>query len=68
MAILDNAPRAATAVARTHARLLTLDGASLKTLILQIPEISFAIFPTLTSRVRQAEKLFSDLESKLRPG
>ncbi|MDJ0851360.1 MAG: cyclic nucleotide-binding domain-containing protein [Myxococcota bacterium] len=68
MAILDNAPRAATAVARSHARLLTLDGGGLKSLILQIPEISFEIFPALTARVRKAERRLSELESKLRGG
>ncbi len=65
MAILDSAPRAATAVARTHARLLTLDGGGLKSLILQIPEISFAIFPVLTARVRKAERRLSEVESSL---
>jgi CRP-like cAMP-binding protein len=68
MAIFDNEGRTASAVARTHARLLTLDGSSLKALILQMPEISFAIFPTLTSRVRTAEKRVSEVESNLRSG
>ena len=66
MAILDSARRSATAVARTHARLLTLDGPSLKSLIQQMPEISFAIFPTLTARVRAAEARLSELDSQRR--
>jgi hypothetical protein len=59
MAILDNEPRSATVVALGHARLLTLDGASLKDLILHMPEISFEIFRVLTARIRSAEKRLS---------
>ena len=55
MAILDNEPRSATVVALSHSRLLTLDGASLKDLILHMPEISFEIFRVLTGRIRRAE-------------
>jgi CRP-like cAMP-binding protein len=56
MSILDNAPRSATAVAVGPVKLLTLDGMALKELILQMPEIAFAIFPVLTHRVRDAEQ------------
>jgi CRP/FNR family transcriptional regulator len=56
MAILDNDLRSATVVAQTPTRLLTLDGASLKDLILQMPDISFEIFRVLTRRIREAEK------------
>ncbi len=65
MAILDNEPRAATAVALTHARLLTLDGGGLKSLILQIPEISFAIFPVLTQRVRRREEEIGKMKAEI---
>lgn len=65
MAILDNERRSATCVSSSHARLLTLDGPSLKALILQMPEISFAIFPTLTARLRTAEARLSEVESRL---
>jgi CRP-like cAMP-binding protein len=68
MAILDNSPRSATCLAKDHARLLTLDGPSLKTLILQMPEISFAIFPTLTARLRAAEDRLSEVESRHNSG
>jgi HEAT repeat protein len=68
MAILDNSPRSATCLAKDHARLLTLDGPSLKTLILQMPEISFAIFPTLTARLRAAEDRLSEVESQHNSG
>ena len=60
MAILDNEPRSATVVALSHARLLTLDGASLKDLILHVPEISFEIFRVLTARIRSAEQRLSE--------
>jgi HEAT repeat protein len=59
MAILDNEPRSATVVAQTPARLLMLDGSSLKDLILQMPDISFEIFRVLTGRIRVAEKRLS---------
>jgi HEAT repeat protein len=60
MAILDDEPRSATVVAVDRARLLSLDGRSLKELIHQMPEISFEIFRELTSRVRAAEKRLAD--------
>ncbi|MGH0028439.1 MAG: HEAT repeat domain-containing protein [Myxococcota bacterium] len=56
MAILDDAPRSATIVAVEHSRMLSLEGESLKDLILQMPEISFEIFRVLTTRVRTAER------------
>ncbi len=55
MAILDDEPRSAAAVSATASRLLCLEGASLKELILQMPRISFEIFRVLTARVRAAE-------------
>jgi HEAT repeat protein len=56
MAIFGGERRTATAVADAPSRLLSLDGNSLKELILQMPEISFEIFGTLTERVRKAEQ------------
>mgnify|MGYP000228771960 CR=1 FL=1 len=50
----------ATVVALSHARLLTLDGTSLKDLILHMPEISFEIFRVLTARIRSAEARLSE--------
>ena len=55
MAILDNETRSASVVAAEPARLLSLDGPSLKELILLMPDISFQIFRVLTQRVRAAE-------------
>jgi hypothetical protein len=60
MAILDDEPRSATVVAVGRARLLSLEGRSLKELIHQMPEIAFEIFRELTSRVRAAEKRLAD--------
>jgi signal-transduction protein with cAMP-binding, CBS, and nucleotidyltransferase domain len=60
MAILDDEPRSATVVALDRARLLSLDGRSLKELVHQMPEIAFEIFQELTSRVRAAEKRLAD--------
>jgi HEAT repeat protein len=56
MAVFDDAPRSATIVAREKSRLLALDGASLKELILQMPEVSFEILRVLSERVRAAER------------
>jgi CRP-like cAMP-binding protein len=56
MAILDDNPRSATVIAVDRARLLALDGRSLKELVHQMPEIAFEIFRELTARVRAAEK------------
>ena len=56
MAILDDEPRSATIVAVEPARLLSLEGESLKDLILQMPDIAFEIFRVLTRRVRVAER------------
>jgi hypothetical protein len=55
MAVLSDEPRAATILAASPARLLSLDGGSFRELILQHPEISFSIFRVLTARLRAAE-------------
>ena len=56
MASLVDAPRAATAIAVGPCSLLSLEGAALKELILQMPEISFEIFRVLTTRLKAAEE------------
>ena len=56
MAILTDEPRSATTVAASACRLITLDDAAFRELLLQIPEISFEIFRVLTRRVRDAER------------
>jgi hypothetical protein len=55
MAILDDRPRSATVVVTAEARLLSLSGESFQDLMLQMPEISFAISRSLSSRVRGLE-------------
>ena len=56
MAILTEGPRSATTRASTECRLITLEGAAFRELIVTIPEISFEIFRVLTQRVRDAEQ------------
>jgi hypothetical protein len=56
IAILDDEPRSATVVAREPAQLLTLDGDSLKALLLQMPEIAFELLRVMTARVRASER------------
>ena len=56
MAIFGGERRTATGKAEETSRVLSIDGRSLKELILQMPEISFEIFRELTQRVRKAEE------------
>jgi HEAT repeat protein len=60
MAALDDERRSATVVAAVPCRLLRLEGASLKELIHQMPEISFEIMRVLIGRVREAERRSAD--------
>ncbi len=55
MAILDERPRSATVVVTAEARLLALSGESFQDLMLQMPEISFEICRSLSSRGRGLE-------------
>ncbi len=56
MAILDDAPRSATVVACEPTRLLAVDGANLKALLLQMPEIGLELLRIMTARVRASER------------
>ena len=56
IAILDGAARTATVIASKDSLLLTLGAEPFKELVLQAPEISFAIFSALTERIRMAER------------
>jgi HEAT repeat protein len=60
MAVLADEPRSATIVAASPARLLSLDGESLRELIREHPDISFSIFRVLTGRLRAAETRLAD--------
>ena len=66
MAAIDHEPRSATVVAAERSRMLCLDGASLKDLIRQMPEISFEIMRILTARVRGAERRLAEREASRR--
>lgn len=55
MAILDDKPRSASVAVVDDARLLALGGDSFKDLMLQMPEISFEICRSLSTRVRSLE-------------
>jgi HEAT repeat protein len=55
MAILDDKPRSATVVIIDDTRLLAVGGDSFKELMLQMPEISFEICRSLSTRVRALE-------------
>jgi CRP-like cAMP-binding protein len=55
MAILDDRPRSATIVVTAEARLLSLGGESFQDLMFQLPEISFEICRSLSSRLRGLE-------------
>ena len=56
IAILDDAPRSATVVVSEASRALALDGDSLKSLVMQMPEIAFALLRVMTERVRASER------------
>ncbi len=55
MAILGGGGRTATIVTLEHSHLLSLDGNSLRELLMQMPDISFEIFQVLVDRLRAAE-------------
>jgi len=55
MAILGGGERTATIVTLERSHLLSLDGNSLRELLMQMPDISFEIFRVLVDRVRAAE-------------
>ncbi len=61
MAILGGGERLATIVTLEHSHLLSLDGNSLRELLMQMPDISFEIFRVLVDRVRAAEERIEDL-------
>ncbi len=55
MAILGGGERLATIVTLERSHLVSLDGDSLRELLIQMPDISFEIFRVLVDRVRAAE-------------
>jgi CRP-like cAMP-binding protein len=67
MAILGGGKRSATIVTLERSHLLSLDGNSLRELLMQMPDISFEIFRVLVDRVRAAEERPEDLSSTPTP-
>ena len=67
MAVLADEPRSATIVAASPARLLSLDGESLRELIREHPDVSFSIFRVLTARLRAAEGRLSGRDEPAGP-
>ena len=55
IALLDDEPRSATAVATRDCRFLTLAGQRFRELLLQSPEMGSELFRVLTARIRAAE-------------
>ncbi len=54
MAILNGRPRSATAVCRTHCRLLTIEGKTFEAMLRARPEIALRIIKSLASRLESA--------------
>ncbi len=67
MAIFAGETRTATVIAETPVRLLSLDGDSLKQLILQRAEISFELFRVLTQRIKALERRRESTRTSKRP-
>ncbi len=67
MAVLCDEPRSATVVASEDARLLTLNGARVKELIFEMPEISFDFFRVLTLRLKEANQRYQELAGSAPP-
>ena len=65
MAIFADEERTATVIADTPVRLLSLDGDSLKELILQQAEIAFELFRVLTQRIKALEHRREETRSSL---
>ncbi len=61
MAILGGGRRLATIVTLERSHLLSLDGNSLRELLMQMPDISFEIFRVLVDRVQAAEARIEEL-------
>jgi CRP-like cAMP-binding protein len=59
MGILDGGTRSASVVAVEPSHVLSLNGNSLRELLLEMPEISFELFRVLVGRLRAAEQQIS---------
>jgi HEAT repeat protein len=63
MAILDDAPRSASVKALEETQVLKIDRESFRELITERPQIAFAIFKILTSRLRHADMAIEQVAS-----
>jgi CRP/FNR family cyclic AMP-dependent transcriptional regulator len=61
MALLDNQPRSATAVAMTDAKLLVLERQAFAKHLIESPRSSLAVLAELSRRLRKADEVIGDL-------
>ena len=64
MSILDAEPRSATVVAKSDVVLLEMGQEDFYQLLLERPEIAQAVIKVLTRRLREANRLISELKGK----
>ncbi|HMW60810.1 MAG TPA: cyclic nucleotide-binding domain-containing protein, partial [Leptospiraceae bacterium] len=62
MAILDQEPRSASVVAVRNTRLLVINRSDFQRLLIARPRISFALFKTMSRRVREANARLIQLQ------
>jgi len=53
MAIIESAPRSATLLTKTDARVLAIDGATFKGILHERPDVSFAVLQSVSRRLRE---------------
>ena len=61
MALLDDSPRSATAVAESPSRVLVVDGPTFESMILQNGKFALKIIKVLSARIRRSNDQLSDL-------
>jgi CRP-like cAMP-binding protein len=61
MAIIENKPRTATAIAKVQSRLIMLDSEALYTMVGKSPDFASKMIKTLSSRLRKADQLIEYL-------
>lgn len=64
MALIENRPRSANAIAQTTTRLLELSREDFRTQLMTDPEICFALLQSLAGRLRESGQLIVDRRSK----
>jgi CRP-like cAMP-binding protein len=66
MAIIDDRPRSASAVADEDASLLVLHKNDFRAAVMDYPDIAFEVFRELTRRLRQSDKRYRELMEEAR--